>query len=463
MVLFDIDHHSTYGIHIYGHPSYIGFIQATSLYHPSTVVQSLKHDGSGAEPGLKDTNGNWDLTPHKSRIQRVDRDVLATWHAVLEDESVPVDQTRMVYTVNKSTAAVLAKLAKAPRVGSLNLQFSRGWDESIDRKKGRFDSEWGRPESWDSVILQGPHIHVANPFYKSPNPTMKHNQDWTPVDLEALPVDAIPVTQYKPRGDSERYDSAYTHWEVNGHQTSARESFRIAWRRMAANTGERTLIPALVPPGAAHVNAVFAFGDRFGNLPKLLAVAGMASSLLADLCIRAVPKGDIYQSAFNRLPVASDSDSYSSMIAERVLRLNCLTKVFAPLWEEATGTSWTTEVPYRIASKRRMALIELDALVALSLGVTADELTTIYRTQFPVLYGYDHKDYLYDAKGRLVPPEIKSIWKSAGSPSNQCGSDSVIFSSIHPQSGIEYTYELPFNVLDREADLRAAYTSFLKG
>ena len=37
------------------------------------------------------------------------------------------------------------------------------------------------------------------------------------------------------------------------------------------------------------------------------------------------------------------------------------------------------------------------------LGVTADQLCTIYRTQFAVLYGYDHKDYVYDANGRLVP------------------------------------------------------------
>ena len=80
---------------------------------------------------------------------------LRIWHAVMEDDSVPVRQTRMVYTVNRAAADVLATLARQPRASSLGLEFSRGWDESIDRKKGYFESEWGVPKSWNDVILQG--------------------------------------------------------------------------------------------------------------------------------------------------------------------------------------------------------------------------------------------------------------------------------------------------------------------
>ena len=60
-------------------------------------------------------------------------------------------------------------------------------------------------------------------------------------------------------------------------------------------------------------------------------------------------------------------------------------------------------MPLRIAQDRRQALVEIDALVALMLNVTADQLCTIYRTQFAVLYGYDRNVYFYDANGRLVP------------------------------------------------------------
>ena len=65
-----------------------------------------------------------------------------------------------------------------------------------------------------------------------------------------------------------------------------------------------------------------------------------------------------------------------------------------------------SDVPLRRASDRRQALVEIDALVALMLGLTADELCTIYRTQFAVLYGYDRNKYFYDANGRVVPNSV---------------------------------------------------------
>ncbi len=168
----------------------------------------------------------------------------------------------MVYPVNRSTAAVLAKLATAPRIGTSGSS-SRQAGMGVDRsEEGSLDSEWGVPESWDSVILQGPHIHVGNPFYKSPNPTMLHNQDWTPIDLEALPPNAIPATQYQPRGDRAASSAGYTHWAGKpGPGMPARDRYRIAWRKMAANTGERTLITALIPPGTAHIDGLVTVGN----------------------------------------------------------------------------------------------------------------------------------------------------------------------------------------------------------
>jgi hypothetical protein len=457
--LFEVHNLVSYGVHIYGDDRSPSFIQATSLYHPSTIEGSLRHDGSGIEPGLKDDDGRWDLRPHASRIQRVDEATLSTWHEVMEDATVPAAQARMVYTVNRASAAVLAKLAAAPRIGSLGLQFSAGWHEKNDRTKGYFDSEWGVPESWDSVILQGPHLHVGTPFYKSPNPTMLHNRDWTAVDLEALPPDAIPVTQYKPAGDRARYAASYGSWESPEGPISTRDLYRIAWRTMAANTGERTLIPTLIPPKAAHIHRVSSVGGATITYRSLALALGFLSSLVGDALVRAVPKSDILMSTIIRLPYVGDS-AFVDQILDRVLRWNCLTRAYAPLWAEITHSEWSPDVAYRRAADRRLAQVEIDALVGMSLGITADELTTLYRTQFPVLYKYDHEDYLYDANGRIVPTSVRQAWKRLGEPTDTARFPESERTAIHPGSGVTYRYDLPFAILDREADLRRAYADF---
>src|SRR5690606_22262417 len=94
-------------------------------------------------------------------------------------------------------------------------------------------------------------------------------------------------------------------------------------------------------------------------------------------------------------------------------------------------------------------------LVALSLELTADELCAIYRTQFPVLYGYDRNTYFYDENGRLVPNSVLSVWRKKGDAITE-----EERTAVHPGSGIAYTYELPFVTLDREADMRRAYAEF---
>ncbi len=94
--------------------------------------------------------------------------------------------------------------------------------------------------------------------------------------------------------------------------------------------------------------------------------------------------------------------------------------------------------------------------MALSLGLTADDLCTIYRTQFAVLYGYDRNAYHYDAHGRLVPNSVLTIWRKKGDRVTE-----EERTATNP-SGNTYTYELPFVTLDREADMRQAYAHFEK-
>ncbi len=455
----------SYGVHIYGASRHVVFMQASGLYHPETVTRSQHHDGSGSEPGFKH-EGNWDRRPHRSRIQTVTDSTLVSWRDALEDPDLPVRRTRMLYAVNRSASRVLSLLSTAPRVGELGLHFSAGWNETTDRQKGRFVQEWG-PASWEDAILQGPHLHVGTPFYKSPNSTMKHNQDWSSVDLETLAPDARPVTAYKPAGDRAIYDAAYGTW--NG--VPVRDHYRLAWRAMAANSGERTLTPAIIPPSAAHPNGVFSLG---GDPGLVVFAAGALSSLLSDFSVRAAPKSGIYQGVVDRLGLPPVTHELAPRLLLRTLRLNCLTEAYAPLWQElwdpafaedewllgkgypggpdmgAVRPEWTPTTPLRRDIDRRNALVEIDALMATMLGVSADELSTIYRTQFAVLHGYDQNDYIYDANGRLVPTQVRQLWRKKGHKLTE-----EERTATHPVGTI-YKYELPFARIDREADFCTA-------
>ena len=474
--LFDIQHQKIYGIHVYGAEQSPLFLHATSLYHPDTVLRSLMHDGSGEEPGFKDPHtGTWDLRPHAARIQSLDESTLKTWKMVTEADdwrSAP-----MVSTVNSAASRTLATLATRPRISTLDLQFSTGWNETTDFQKGLFSKEWG-PASWDNAILQGPHLYVSTPLYKQPNETMRHFLDWTSTDLEALSTSAQPITQYKPAGDRTTYDHLYSHWD----DSPARDHYRIAWRRMAANTGERTLIPTIIPPGSAHVHTTYSTGLKSAPAKRIPLILSGATSLLADFQIRSRNRNDIINQDFERLPLLNQEHSFTQRIILRTLRLNCLTTAYANLWAECwdesfvtdtplleryderpIGSEWTADTPLRRAEDRRNAQAEIDVMVAMMLGIPIEDLCTIYRTQFAVLYDYDHGRgqgaYVYDANGRQLPTPVRQAWEKRRRPTSNEDIPLSERTYTHPGSGVSYIYDLPFRIRDRESDFRRIHTA----
>ena len=381
----------------------------------------------------------------------------------------------MVLTVNSAASRALSALAYQPRIGDLNLRFSRGWDESIDRQKGRFIQQWGQ-SSWEDAILQGPHLHVSTPLYKQPNESMKHNLDWTSTDLEALSPSAQPVTQYKPAGDRATYDHLYTHWD----SSPARDHYRIAWRKMAPLTGERTLAAAIITPGAAHIDALFSAASKSEHDTTL--AAAVMSTLLSDLLIRAGASINIRERAISRLPLPSVSSPFTKRISLRSLRLNCLTNAYSDLWaacwddsfmtdapilerydERPIGPEWTADTPLRRAEDRRNAQAEIDVMVAMMLGVPIEDLCTIYRTQFAVLYDYDHGRgqgaYVYDANGRQLPTPVRQAWEKHQRPTSNEDMPLSERTHTHPSSGVSYVYDLPFRIRDRESDFHRIHTT----
>jgi len=175
-----------------------------------------------------------------------------------------------------------------------------------------------------------------------------------------------------------------------------------------------------------------------------------------------------------RLPLEVP-DAYTPEVIARVLRLNALTTHYADLWAElapamragdgftkpdprlglwVVRSTWSRDVALRRAYARRQALVELDALAALALGVSMDDLALVYRVQFPVLQEYE-RDTWYDAHGRVVFTVNKGL---PGVGLTRAQWERV--RGAEPGAEVEGGYVAPFDRCDRETDMRAAYEAF---
>ena len=309
--------------------------------------------------------------------------------------------------------------------------------------------------------------------------------------MTELPDDYLPRTNYVLNCDPDEY-SKRTPKVPWGEKKPVTEFYRFVNREMIGPSAERTFVSVIISKAVGHINTCLT--TIFKDLNQLMGYYCLAISLPVDFRVKSTGMGHANTTLINQLPILINQ-KFRNNLQFRALTLNCITKNHADLWFECWNeeyktdcwakpdprlsndhfnnltSKWNRNIALRTDYECRHALVEIDVLVSMSLGLTLDELKTIYRVQFPVLRQYE-SDTWYDQKGRIVFTCNKGLtgvgfsrpeWNEIkGMKSGKV--ERIITDDTLPGGARERTivYEAPFDKCNREEDYEIAWAEFEK-
>ncbi len=485
----DVHHETDFGVHIYAGSQEVRFLQASNILTPSTIDRSLAHDGSGELPSIQFAEGGWDLRPHASRIITVEEAALRDWVELFDEPGTPWSESRLLLPLTQADLGALHAFAiQSSRLGSVTRYWTRGFDEDKLKSEGTGAWHTATPPSQDDCILQGPHIVNGTPFAQQPRPNCQNNTDWEPVDLEALPENFIPRTNYQRLVGFDEFLRRQTTWGDAPYTTRYRE----AHREFVGAGSVRTLQSCILPPRVVVVGSMVNVGAST-NLTTVYC-SGILSSLPYDYLVKVSGVKHIKKYVTDSLPIPASHAVLDAALLLRTLRLNCVTSPYAPLWSELFDASWTTDhfvagddsgvalgnvvsqwsiaTPLRTDYDRWLALCEIDAIVSLLLGLSEDQLIQMYRSQFAVLRKYESA-MVFDGNGRQISGYYQAYgfaqakWEAELLSTRTRQSEKKMWKRVQAYEMGDTQIDLgpfvaPFRPADREAAMRRAFQAFAK-
>jgi len=472
----DVHNLTKYSINVYGAVRVeAAFHHMSNLFHPRTVDSTWNHDGFGAVPGIKDADDQFDTSGHWNRLVHIDMGDMTIFASLYDEPGTRALEARLPVIHSEEIVHVLWRFAAQPQKLADLLKDWHAIPEHFHESRQQTDGTIRRDTQSVSevyrLILQGPHFYVGTPLNKTPNEGCSTNRDYTAIDLTGIPAGYLPRTNYVPACEPSEYNRRTPKWKGKPVTTY----FRTLARKMISPTGERTLVPAIIPPEVAHTDGGISVA---AESDMLLQLTSGFQSLPFDFFLKSTGRTNLYPSTIAQFPVVSGGELDSEMHL-RILLLNSFNDTYRELWSKRFGQ----DIPplsfarhdrrfrrcfrirdvdmFRTDLERRQALVEVDVLASIALDLTIEELLTIYRVQFPILQQYE-RERLYDQNCRIVPtsktalgnPAV-SLVELAATLKEQAGFD--IHTEYHPDgSNTQELREQKIRLGKKEVDVLGA-------
>lgn len=485
----EIGNRVKYGINIYSQErDNVNFYSINNLFSVSTIDSSLIHNGKGIVGGIKIFDDRteswiWNIKPHKRRVIHHTASSLEVLSKNFETNK-ETKGPKLISLHDSKILSVLGKIGNLKgQIGDLETVITDCWRETDALNNGDLlkVTKYVNIQN-GNFVLSGPHFFVGNPMYQSPREICNTHKAYATIDLQYTDEKYTPRTNFTVVGGNKSLESI----EASINNSPWISHYKLALSEMISLAGERSLQAAIIPPNISHLSTVRSI--TFANEFDLIQAAAIFASLPFDYLIKVLGRDHITLTDANKLPFGVQNKFLSSLI-NRGLLLNCLNFNYTNLWERnyqekfksdnwskddsrlkpysSLVKKWKWETPLRNWFERRQALVEIDVITAMALGLTLNELILICNVQFPVLQ-QNEDDTWYDTKGNIVFTCSKGIngiglnrqkWNTVKEmKAGETYEHTIEKNELY--KGQKVTYTAPFDKCDRVEDYKVAWKHF---